>query len=164
VELVRGFAAALPHLPQDLLLVFAGSEPEPDYSAEVRAAVHDTRVQDRVRFLGHVPYEDLPPLYAAASLFLFPSTCESFPNILLEALATGVPVLSSNRCSMPEIAGDSALYFDPDDPADIARLIVETWADAATRDRLGRAGVERAKRFSWNATAQGLLRIMSEVA
>lgn len=164
VELVRGFALALRDLPADMQLVLAGAEPEPDYSAEVRAAIVESGVEGRVKILGQVPYEQLPSLYAAASLFLFTSICESFPNILLEALAAGVPVLSSDRCSMPEIAGDAAVYFDPHSPEQIARRIVEVWSHPTEQERLRAAGVAQAQKYSWNRTGEELLRVLSAAA
>jgi glycosyltransferase involved in cell wall biosynthesis len=157
VELVQGFARALPGLPPTMSLVLVGSEPEPDYSAEVRRAIHKTGVGDRVRILGHVPDADLPPLYAAAAMFLFSSTCESFPNILLEAMGSGAPVLSSNRCSMPEIAGNGALYFDPFQPQQIADLVTALWANQDRLRALSERGTARATGFSWNRTAEQLL-------
>jgi glycosyltransferase involved in cell wall biosynthesis len=117
-----------------------------------------------VKILGQVAYEELPPLYAAASLFLFPSICESFPNILLEALAAGVPVLSSNACSMPEIAGDAALYFDARSPAQIAERIASVWGNDKERLRLGEAGVRQAAKYSWNQTAEELLAVLQAAA
>jgi glycosyltransferase involved in cell wall biosynthesis len=164
IELLRGFVSALPRLPPEMSLVLAGSEkPEPDYSAEVRREIRAAGIEDRVKILGHVPHADLPPLYAAASMFLFSSTCESFPNILLEAMGSGAPVLSSDRCSMPEIAADGALYFDPFQPQQIADLLASLWADPERRRTLSELGTARAKSFSWNRTAEQLLRTLAKV-
>jgi len=163
VELIQGFALALPGLPPTMSLALAGSEPEPDYSAEVRQAIKKAGVEGRVRILGHVPDADLPPLYASAAMFLFPSTCESFPNILLEAMGSGAPVLSSDRCSMPEIAGDGALYFNPFKPQEIADLVTSLWADQERLRALSKRGTARAKGFSWNLTAQQLLERLEKI-
>jgi len=162
VELVRGFALALPRLGPDVQLVFAGALHEPAYVAEVRAAIAQEGLGERVRILGHLPYESLPPLCAAAALFLFPSTCESFPNILIEGLASGIPVLSSNRCSMPELAQAGAVYFNPDSPEEIGCAIADLWNDPAAQERLRAAGVAQAARYSWGATADRLLELMEQ--
>ncbi len=163
VELVQGFARALPALPPTMSLVLVGSEPEPDYSLEVRQAIKKAGVDDRVRILGHVPDAELPPLYASAAMFLFPSTCESFPNILLEAMGSGAPVLSSDRCSMPEIAGDGAFYFNPFQPQEIADLVVSLWRDQGRLKALSERGTARARGFSWDLTAAQLLEQLEKV-
>ncbi len=160
VELVRGFALAAPRLPAAVALAIAGAGHERAYVEGVRQAAKESGLADRVRFLGQVDYTDLPPLYAAASLFVFPSTCESFPNILIEGLASGVPTLSSRLCSMPELAGDAAVYFDPFSPEDIASKLVETWEDEGLRGALAQRGVAQVTRYDWQATAGQLLRIL----
>ena len=164
IELIEGFALALPRLAPGTLLAIAGAEPEPEYAAAVRAAIARLGLTQSVRLLGQVAYDDLPPLYAAAQLFVFPSTCESFPNILVEALASGAPTLASKLGPMPEIAGDGALYFDPYDPADIANKIVQLSVDEPLREALGKRGLERSAHYSWAQTARGLLSALEEAA
>ncbi len=164
VELVRAFARATTRLPSDVKLALAGAEHERRYAALVRRTIRDAGLGDRVKVLGHVPYHDLPPLYAAASQFVFPSTCESFPNILIEALASGVPVLSSRCCSMPELAGDAAVYFDPFDPEEMGRQIVTVWEDAALARSLSEKGIARAERYSWDRTAVKILELLETAA
>jgi glycosyltransferase involved in cell wall biosynthesis len=160
VELVRGYSIAAKGLPDDVQLVLVGAEPEANYATAVRRAVDESGLAGRVRILGHVPSDDLPPLYAAASMFLFPSTCESFPNILLEALASGAPTLTSNMCSMPEIATNGADYFDPRSPDELASRILSLWNAPTRRTALALAGVARAQQFSWNRMAEELLLLL----
>jgi glycosyltransferase involved in cell wall biosynthesis len=100
VELVEGFAIARRRLPSGMRLAIAGAEHERAYAAEVRAAIARAGLASHVTLLGAVPGADLPPLYAAASAFVFPSTCESFPNILVEGMASGALTLVSNRQPM----------------------------------------------------------------
>lgn len=164
VELVSGFGLASRALPTDLRLVLAGPEVEADYAASVREAARIHGISDRILYLGQVPYDDLPTLYAAAEMFLFSTTCESFPNTLVEALASGVPTLSSDSAPMPELAGAAAQYFDANAPADIAAKIIALWSDREGRQALGRAGVERASRFSWQTTARELLTVLESAA
>ena len=164
VELVVGFARACPALPSHVQLVIAGDEHEADYADLVRQTIRREGIDDRVRLVGHVPYLDLPGLYAGAELFLFPSTCESFPNILIEGMACGTPTIASNRASMVELAGDGAVYFDPFEPDEIAGQIVRIWHDEKIRIALSERGLLQCKRYTWNATARGLLKVLDEVA
>jgi glycosyltransferase involved in cell wall biosynthesis len=108
----------------------------------------------RVRFTGWVDDATLEALYRAACCFVFPSLAEGFGLPVLEALARGVPVACSNASSLPEIAGDAALYFDPYDTGAIAHAVDRLLADEELRSRLSAAGQERAKRFTWAETAR----------
>ena len=162
VELVTAFALALPSLPPDAGLDLAGAMPEPAYARAVRAEIARRGVGGRVRLLGEVPHADLPALYGRARLFLFPSTCESFPNILLEALSCGAPSIVSRLGPMREIAGDAAEYVDPFDPPGMAARIVALWQDAPRREELRRRALERSARFTWAAAADGILRAFEE--
>lgn len=163
VELVVGFARACRSLPSEVQLVIAGAEHERDYADLVRSTIARERIVDRVKLVGNVPYADLPVLYAGAELFLFPSTCESFPNILIEAMASGTPTLASNRGSMPELAGDGAVYFDPCDPDDIASQIVRVWHDERARRELRERGLVQCRRYSWENTAREMLKVFEMV-
>lgn len=160
VELVEGFARA--ELPSDVALLLAGAEHEADYAAEVRRAVRRHGLEARVRFLGGVDYQVLPALYARALGFFFPSTVENFPNILVEGMSSGAPTFASKLGPMPEIAGEGAAYFDPYEPGDIARAMRAAVGDGELRARLRGAALERVKRYSWGATARGLLEVFAE--
>jgi glycosyltransferase involved in cell wall biosynthesis len=162
VELVLGFARACRSLSPQVKLVLAGEEIDPDYAYAVRQVIRQEHIEGRVLLIGQVPYEDLPPLYAAASLFLFPSSCENFPNILIEALASGVPALASRLGPMPEIAGEGAAYFDPFDPEDIARAILAHWDQQDRCAALREAGLARSARYSWPQCAMGLLEVLEK--
>ncbi len=108
----------------------------------------------RVRFTGWVDDATLEALYRAACCFVFPSLAEGFGLPVLEALARGVPVACSNASSLPEIADDAALYFDPYDTGAIAHAVDRLLDDEELRSRLSAAGQERAKRFTWAETAR----------
>lgn len=164
VELVIGFARACQTLQSSVQLVIAGDEHEKEYAELVRRTIHRERVVDRVKLLGHVPYQDLPALYAGAELFVFPSSCESFPNILIESMASGSPTIASNRASMTELAGDAAAYFDPFEPDELAAQIVRLWHDQAARRAFRQKGLQRCRRYSWAETARELLKLFEEVA
>jgi glycosyltransferase involved in cell wall biosynthesis len=158
LELISGFSQALPELGSPApTLALAGQECDPSYSRSVRQLVARLGLQERVKLLGHVPYSDLQTLYATADLFLFPSTCESFPNIMIESLASGAPTLASSTGPMKELAGSGAAYFDPRSPEEIASSILSYWHAPEARRRLAAAGIEAAHRYSWSQTAVELL-------
>jgi glycosyltransferase involved in cell wall biosynthesis len=138
---LRGLVAALRHLDDEWPLVVAGAEGWGDTGVEPSEAI---------RFLGFVPAEDLRPLYAAASVFCYPSEREGYGLPVLEAMAQGTPVVTSVGTATEETAGNAAVLVDPYDPMDIARGI-----DDAVRRRfeLSVKGVARAQRLSWAQTA-----------
>lgn len=163
VELVEGFARARPALPNDVSLVIAGAEHEVEYAASVRQRIAAHGLADRVRLVGAVPYAELPGLYARAHAFVFPSTVENFPNILVEGLASGAPTFASKLGPMPEIAGDAASYFDPYDPDDIARALIRASSDDSLRQTLRARAAERVGRYAWTTTARELLTVFAEI-
>jgi glycosyltransferase involved in cell wall biosynthesis len=134
------------------LLVVPGYPTE--YEAELRRRAVELGVAEHVRWPSWVSQSDLEGLYAAAACLVFPSLYEGFGLPVLEAMARGVPVACSDRSSLPEVAGDAALLFDPEDPAAIARAMTRLLSDRDLRERLGRAGRERASAFTWERTAE----------
>jgi glycosyltransferase involved in cell wall biosynthesis len=121
--------------------------------------VAEYRVADRVKFLGFVPDADLPALFTGASLFVFPSMHEGFGLPVLEAMACGAPVVTSNRSALPEVAGDAAVLVDPLDVESIADGIAKILKDQVIARRLAEAGRHRAAQFTWTAAARKLLEI-----
>ena len=136
-------------------LVLAGSRWN---GAEV---IEDRIVQlglsDDVIITGFVDAQLLPPLYAAADLFVFPSLFEGFGIPLLEAMAAGTAVCAANVSSIPEVVGDAALLFDPREPDDIARQLEQLLHDSALRQQLVDRGRQRVLQFSWDDAASGVL-------
>jgi alpha-1,3-rhamnosyl/mannosyltransferase len=106
---------------------------------------------------GVVPNSDLSVLYQSAVGFAMPSLYEGFGLPTLEAMASGVPVISSNRSSLPEIAGNAALYFDPESVEEMSMAMERLLTDAALRQQLVARGRERVKHFSWEACARATL-------
>ena len=102
---------------------------------------------------GYVDDADLEGLYAAASVFVFPSLNEGFGLPVLEAMGRGLPVETSDRSALPEVAGDAALLVDPESVEAIADATVRAIADAPTRERLTAAGRERPATFTWDRAA-----------
>ncbi|MCS7283680.1 MAG: glycosyltransferase family 4 protein, partial [Anaerolineae bacterium] len=118
---------------------------------------------ENIRWLGPIPEADLPALYSAATLFVFPSLYEGFGLPVLEAMACGVPVVCSNTSSLPEVAGDAALLVDPTDARALAGAIERVLTDEALRASLRARGLERARQFAWEEAAQRTLEIYRQV-
>jgi glycosyltransferase involved in cell wall biosynthesis len=109
-----------------------------------------------------VPLEETVDFYRAADVFVYPSLNETFGLPILEAMASGCPVVTSNTSAMPETAGGAAVLADPREPASIAKALVE--AASQGRDRLRDLGLRRAAEFTWGATAASTLDVYREAA
>lgn len=114
-------------------------------------------------FPGYIPSAKMPLLYNAADLFLYPSLRESFGLPILEAMACGVPVITSNTSSMPEIAGDAARLIDPFSTEDLSAAISEMLLDKTVREDYRARGLNRASRFTWTESARQLQKIYGEL-
>ncbi|MDE2950299.1 MAG: glycosyltransferase family 1 protein [Chloroflexota bacterium] len=123
---------------------------------EMYRSIRETAMEDRVHILGFVPDEDLPALYSGARALLALSLYEGFGLPVLEAMACGTPVITSNLSSLPEVAGDAGILVNPLDSEAISDAIMKTLTDAALRQQLVAAGFERVKRFSWASAASQL--------
>ena len=118
---------------------------------------------ERVRFLGSVGEERLMQLYRSCRFFVFPSTIENCPNILIEALAAGCPILSSYCGVMPEICGDAAIYCDPLDISTMSDSLLELHKNQSLRMALSERASTRATQFRWRSTAQQTLDFFHQV-
>jgi glycosyltransferase involved in cell wall biosynthesis len=143
-------------------LVLAGTDRE--RADEVHRAAERSGFAKDILFTGFVANEDLPLLYQAADLFVFPSLYEGFGLPILEAMACGTPVACSNTSSMPEVAGDAAILFDPEEACSIAAAIGSIITGIDLRKDLARRGLERSKQFSWARTAAQTLGVIRSLA
>ena len=143
-------AVAMLDLDPRPLLVVPGYET----ATESELRDHAERSGAEVRFAGWLDDAELDALYRAADAFVMPSLAEGFGFPVLEAMLRGTPVACSNVTSLPEVAGDAALLFDPLDTGAIADALRRLLTDAALRDRLTAAGAERARAFSWRRAAE----------
>ena len=121
-------------------------------------------LQNDVVEIGYAPDVDLPLLYNAAHAFVFASLWEGFGIPVVEAMACGTPVITSNLSSLPEVAGDAALLVDPYKIDDIAAAMLALWKDPALRDSLRARGLVNAKRFSWEDAARRTAAVYREAA
>ena len=139
----------------DATLVMSG--PPTTHQQELAALAADSGLSDRIRFPGYVDAAVLEGLYRCASCFVVPSLYEGFGLPVLEAMRRRTPVACSRASSLPEVAGEAALYFDPLDPEAIAAAVIRLLTDPALAARLADEGFERQSRFSWRATAEGTM-------
>jgi glycosyltransferase involved in cell wall biosynthesis len=124
------------------------------HEAELRERACAAGIQEDVHFLDWLSGEEFEGLWQLAEVFVFPSLYEGFGLPVLEAMARGVPVACSSASSLPEVAGDAALMFDPHDEAAIATAIERLFSDSAEVERLRARGLERAREFTWERTAR----------
>jgi glycosyltransferase involved in cell wall biosynthesis len=122
-----------------------------------------TAMGDRVRLTGHVNQADLPALISGARALVMPSLYEGFGFPVLEAMACGTPVVASNVSSLPEVAGDAALFIDPHDTDALAKALARILTDEDLRAELRQRGLERARHFTWQRAAQQTLTILENV-
>jgi len=117
----------------------------------------------KLKILGYVPNKDLAPLYSGACCFIYPSLYEGFGLPILEAMACGCPVITSNTSSMPEVAGEAAILINPRKTIEITQAIDKIINSKKLADKLSKKGIEQAKKFSWEKTAREVLSIMYRV-
>lgn len=130
----------------------------------VEAWVDELQLQDNVIFAGYVDEDDLPAVYSGAEIFLFPSLYEGFGLPILEAMACGTPVVTSNRSSLPEIAGTAAKIINPLDVAELVDAIIHLLESSEMLLNMQKNGLQQAQHFSWEITAQHLLNIYQDVS
>jgi len=178
-------------LPSEFLLFVGASEPRKNLLNLIEALklIHDryerlalvivgrrgqdfknvkTRIQERkldpwVKMVGYLNEDDLKSLYRLSSVFVYPSLWEGFGIPLLEAMACGVPVVTSRTSALPETAGEAAVYFNPESPEDMAEKIVQVLEDEDLRQKLISAGKERIRAFGWDEAASDVLSFYESV-
>ncbi|MFM7315668.1 MAG: glycosyltransferase family 4 protein [bacterium] len=160
-EVVLHAMASMQHKPSFLLALAGGAEQDRLRLAELAGSLG---VSADVKFLGKVPDTDLPALYAGSLALVYPSRLEGFGLQLVEAMACGCPLLVSQATSLPEIAGQAADYFLPDDSSALAAMFERLVVDSDFPSDLKHRSMERSRDFSWAATALGTLAVYRELA
>jgi len=117
-----------------------------------------------IHWLDHVPYTELPQYYHRADAFIFASSCENLPNILLEAMASGLPIASSDWGPMPEVLQEAGTYFDAERPEDITEALQTLLTDTAFREHCATQAYELARQYSWERCARETFSYLAEVA
>jgi glycosyltransferase involved in cell wall biosynthesis len=126
--------------------------------------LEELELSDAVRLPGFVPDNDLPSIYSGAKLVVVPSLYEGFGLPVLEGMACGAPVLSSDISSLPEVGGEAARYFHPRDVAAMAHEILTIWRDESLREAMRQQGLDRAAQFSWERAADETLAVYTRAA
>ncbi|MFZ4797221.1 MAG: glycosyltransferase family 4 protein [Bacteroidia bacterium] len=124
-----------------------------EFIHDVMKQINDMTLMEDIVFCDYVPNVDLPAIYSQANLFLYPSIRESFGIPLLEAMACGAPIITSNTSSMPEVAGDAALFVNPFEANEIANAIIELQKNSNKRQELILNGKKRVEHFTWKSNA-----------
>jgi glycosyltransferase involved in cell wall biosynthesis len=159
-HLLLAWARVQARIPKDVYLVLAGALGK-------RMVFGDVSFEDlppRVHLTGHVPDELLPALYSGAIASLYLSLYEGFGLPPLEAMACGTPVLTSNVTSLPEVVGNAGITVDPYDTDAIGEALIRLVADSGLRLELRRLGLEQARRFSWDKTADETWQVLEQAA
>jgi glycosyltransferase involved in cell wall biosynthesis len=125
--------------------------------------IGDAELINKIILTGYVVNTDLPAIYSQCEIFLYPSLRESFGIPMLEAMACGAPVITSNTSSMPEVAGEGAIIIDPFNPMEITSAMIQLINDNNLRMEIIRKGFEQSAKFSWKAMAKNVLEIYKEV-
>lgn len=155
--LIRAFSRAKTRSRFPHRLVLVGDEGWKD--SEISRALSEGDNRREVILAGFAPSDELPSWYRAADAFVYPSQYEGFGMPLLEAMASGTPVITGNVSSLPEAVGNAALLFDPRDERGLEEAIVRLVGDAALREELAVKGSDRARGFTWSRAAEATAQV-----
>ena len=155
--------AMLERLPDNVRLLKVGAPGHPRFREATERMIERRRLNHRVIFLEEVPDDDLALVYGAADVYVCCSVLEGFCLPILEAMACGTPVVCSDVASLPEISGDAATFVRPDDAQGFADAVMSLLASAPRRNEAASKGLERAKHFSWEKTADQVLEVYERV-
>jgi glycosyltransferase involved in cell wall biosynthesis len=156
--LLMSYLSLPPEIKRKHKLVIAGNKGWLNNEIEQQIILN----REDIMYLGYVPEEDLPSLYSGALFFVYPSYYEGFGLPIIEAMACGTPVITSNTSSMPEIAGDAALFFNPDNGQELFNAIMLLIHDEGLRHEMSWKGIIQAAQYSWEKTARKTLKIYEE--
>ena len=162
VNLIEAFGIFKERTKYPHRLVLAGADSRG--AERVKEAAADSAYRNDIFFTGHFPGSSLPQLYAGADMVVLPSMYEGFGTGVLEAMASGVPVACAKAASLPEVAENAALYFDPHNAEEMADRMVTLMTNSEIQNECRQLGLERAKQFSWDVCARRTLEIILETA
>ncbi|MUL36682.1 glycosyltransferase family 4 protein [Gloeocapsopsis dulcis] len=155
-RVITAFAA----LPREYELWLAGPF-DPRYTPALQTSAAELNIGDRLKILDYVKYQDLPTIINQAIALVFPSLWEGFGLPVLEAMACGTPVITSNISSLPEVAGDAALLVDPYNTAEITTAMQAVATETGLRSHLSQLSRARANDFSWASTGQATVEVLA---
>ena len=158
-RLITAFSA-LPH-KNDYELWLAGPYDQ-RYSPLLEIQGEELGISHLVKFLNYVSYDELPIIINQALALVFPTLWEGFGLPVLEAMACGTPVITSNISSLPEVAGDAAILINPYNPGEITAAMQAIINDSELRKQLSEKGLKRASQFSWEKTGKATVEVLKE--
>ena len=143
--------------------LFISNNLDPEYYSKVKSYIKKSNVVNKIIFIESVEIVHLSNLYNNAELYIFSSYCEVFGLTNIEAMACGVPVLTSKESAMPEVCGDAALYFDPFDSKDIAKNIKLLLNNKLLKSKMVKAGFIQSRKYTWEKTSNETKKIIFKV-
>jgi len=161
-RLIKSFYLFSQQSTEDLQLVIGGCIGN-KIALELKQLISLLNLKEKIVLPGFIADRDLPAMYSAAELLIFPSLYEGFGLPVLEAMACGTPVICSNTSSLSEVAGDAAILVNPYDEEEIAQAMKRVLSNPDLREKMKRKGLERAKLFSWEQTAKKTLKVYQGV-
>ena len=156
--LINAFAAID---SQDYYLAIAGST-DPRFTPLLQQQALELGISDRLKWLDYLDYRELPRIISGAVALVFPTFWEGFGLPVLEAMACGTPVITSNLASLPEITGDAAILIDPYDNAAITSAMKDLTKDAKMRSQLSQLSIQQARKFSWSKTGEATKEVLKQ--
>jgi glycosyltransferase involved in cell wall biosynthesis len=156
--LLRAYSDVSREISSDMVIIGYHDK----FFKEIERLANELNARNRIRIIKYVEEKDMPLIYAYSKAFVSLSRLEGFGLPLLEAMASGIPAVVSNRCSFPEIAGEAALVVNIDNPSEIREAIIRVDRDKEIRRLLSKKGIERAKQFSWERCAEETLKAYIE--
>jgi glycosyltransferase involved in cell wall biosynthesis len=145
VKKIKGF--------ENLKLLKAGNAQYKKDRKQLISLINDLELQNDVIFINYVPIEDLPKLYSLSELFVFPSFYEGFGFPILESMACGTPVITSNKSSLPELAGDAAIQINPQDTESLKNAMLKVLSDDDLKNSMSKLGLQQSSKFTWEKCA-----------
>ena len=160
-RLLEGFARLKGNLESGHKLIIVGKQGW--LEADLRRRIDKLGLTEDVILTEHVPYGDLPALYGAADVFVYPSVYEGFGLPPLEAMACGMPVITGDRSSLPEVVGEAGVMVDPYDPEAFAEAMARVLSSESLRSEMSSRGLAQARKFSWDKMARETLAVYHQV-
>ncbi len=160
-NIIKAFKHFLQEIKKPYKLILAGSDYWMD--DKIQMTIKELKLEKLIKLVGFVKDEDLPGLYRGATAFVSPSHYEGFGMPLLEAMASGTPVITSDRGSIPEVVGDSAIIVDPGNVHEIKKAMLTISTNEKLRSQLIKKGLRQAQKFSWEKSANELLKLINTI-